>query len=136
MKKITVNLIEKTIEVSKTFYKKATNPKTAEYRDLRAAMIENPTFDVVLKESDKKSYNGLDFDRMKEYIETQPNSEANLKELERVMEIAEAKGAKYPLTKQWFLKTFPEYKNSEVSAKEIGTTQNNSENITNIKEVA
>lgn len=136
MKKITVNLIEKTIEVSKTFYKKATNPKTAEYRDLRAAMIENPTFDVVLKESDKKSYNGLDFDRMKEYIETQPNSEANLKELDRVMEIAEAKGAKYPLTKQWFLKTFPEYKNSEVSSKEIGTTQNNSENITNIKEVA
>ncbi len=136
MKKITVNLIEKTIEVSETFYKKATNPKTAEYRDLRAAMIENPTFDVVLKKSDKKTYNGLDFDRMKEYIETQPNSEANLKELERVMEIAEAKGAKYPLTKQWFLKTFPEYKNSEVSAKEIGTTQNNSENITNIKEVA
>ena len=136
MKKITVNLIEKTIEVSKTFYKKATNPKTAEYRDLRAAMIENPTFDVVLKESDKKSYNGLDFDRMKEYIETQPNSEANLKKLERVMEIAETKGAKYPLTKQWFLKTFPEYKNSEVSSKEIGTTQNNSENITNIKEVA
>lgn len=136
MKKITVNLIEKTIEVSKTFYKKATNPKSAEYRDLRAAMIENPTFDVVLKESDKKSYNGLDFDRMKEYIETQPNKEANLEELERVMEIAEAKGAKYPLTKQWFLKTFPEYKNSEVSAKEIGTTQNNSENITNIKEVA
>lgn len=136
MKKITVNLIDKKIEVSKTFYKKATNPKSAEYRDLRAAMIENPTFDVVLKESDKKSYNGLDFDRMKEYIETQPNKEANLEELERVMEIAEAKGAKYPLTKQWFLKTFPEYKNSEVSAKEIGTTQNNSENITNIKEVA
>ena len=136
MKKITVNLIEKTIEVSKTFYKKASNPKTAEYRELRAAMIENPTFDVLLKESDKKSYNGLDFDRMKEYIETQPNKEANLEELERVMEIAEAKGAKYPLTKKWFLKTFPEYKNSEVSAKEIGTTQNNSENITNIKEVA
>ena len=136
MKKITVNLIDKKIEVSKTFYKKATNPKSAEYRDLRAAMIENPTFDVVLKESDKKSYNGLDFDRMKEYIETQPNSEANLKKLERVMETAETKGAKYPLTKQWFLKTFPEYKNSEVSSKEIGTTQNNSENITNIKEVA
>ena len=136
MKNINVDIIAKTITISKAFYKKASDPRTAEYRDLRTVIIENPTFEIVFKTSNKKSYNGLDFDRMKEYIETQPNKEANLTELEKVMNIAEAKGAKYPLTKQWFLKTFPEYKNSEVSSKEIGTTQNNSENITNIKEVA
>ena len=136
MKNINVDIIAKTITISKAFYKKASDPRTAEYRDLRTVIIENPTFEIVFKTSNKKSYNGLDFDRMKEYIETQPNKEANLTELEKVMNIAEAKGAKYPLTKQWFLKTFPEYKNSEVSSKEIGTTQNNSENITNMKEVA
>ena len=37
---------------------------------------------------------------------------------EKVQEIAEAKGAKYPLTKKWFLKTYPEYKENEASVME------------------
>ena len=55
---------------------------------------------------------------MREYIATQANAEENLRALDRVIKIAKSKGAMYPLTKQWFLATFPEYKEA-VSAKEI-----------------
>ena len=83
-------------------------------------MLENhPDFKVVPKEIDKrenkKTYNGLNFARMKEYILTQPDSENKIKVFEKVKEIAEAKGAKYPLTKKWFLKTYPEYKENSAS---------------------
>ena len=37
---------------------------------------------------------------------------------EKVQEIADAKGAKYPLTKKWFLKSFPEYKENAVELSE------------------
>ena len=130
-KKIRINVIEGTITISKAFYKKASNYGTAEYKELRNVMSENPTFKIVFKTIDKKSYNGLTFERMAEYINTQPNSEANMKEFEAVMKVAEAKGSKYPLTKKWFLATFPEYKLNEVSDKETGTSLNNSEDKTN-----
>ena len=41
-----------------------------------------------------------------------------LAKFEKVMEVAEAKGAKYPLTKKWFLKNYPNYKSNEVSDSE------------------
>lgn len=128
---ITINPIEGTITVSEAFYKRASKYGTAEYKALRDAMNENPTFDVVFKTSEKKSYKGLTFKRMEAYIKTQPNSEANLKEFEAVKVVAEAKGSKYPLTKNWFLNKFPEYKNNEVSANEMETTMNKSEHNTN-----
>ena len=56
---------------------------------------------------------------MREYIKTQPNSKARLIEFEAIQTVAEAKGAKYPLTKKWFLATFPEFKENEVSDAEI-----------------
>ena len=138
MKNINVDIITKTITISK----KASDPRTAEYRELRTAVIENADFRIVFKTSDKKTYNGLTFKRMKEYIETQSNSEAILAEFESVQKVAEAKGSKYPLTKKWFLETFPNYKLSEVTSEEMKkesenkteTTQNNNDNITSINE--
>ena len=69
--------------------------------------------------------------RMVAYIKTQANSEENLRTMERVMLIAEAKGAKYPLTKKWFLETFPEYKENEVSKEELNSNEASSINIVN-----
>ena len=130
-KNVTVNVIERTITISKAYYKKASIYGSSEYKELREVMSENATFKIVFKTIDKKSYNGLTFKRMAEYINTQPNSEANLKEFEAVMKVAEAKGSKYPLTKKWFLEKFPKYKKNEVSDKETGTSLNNSEDKTN-----
>lgn len=56
---------------------------------------------------------------MKEYIETQPNSEKRLIEFAAIQKVAAAKGAKYPLTKKWFLATYPEFKENNVSKAEI-----------------
>lgn len=82
-------------------------------------MGENPNYKIVIVgNADKKTYGKLTFQRMREYIATQANSKENLEMLERVMKIAEAKGAKYPLTKKWFLETFPEYKENGVSEQE------------------
>lgn len=112
----------KAIVGSKTAIRKANAGNTPEYRELCKKLAEHPDFNVVPKEikenAEKKKYHGLTFDRMKEYILTQPDSENRVKVFEKVQEIAEAKGAKYPLTKKWFLKTYPEYKENEASVME------------------
>lgn len=131
---ITIDLINQTITISKAFYKKASTYGTAEYELLRDAIQQNHGFTIVFKTVEKKSYNGLTFKRMEDYIKTQTNSEANLKAFVDVQRIAEAKGGKYPLTKKWFLKTFPEYALNEVSDSEMGTSLNKSEHITHISE--
>ena len=109
---ITVNAIEKTITVSRSFYKKASNYGTNEYKELRKAVRYNHDFTIEFKKVQKKTYNGLDFSRMADYIKTQPNSDERLAEFEEIKTIASAKGSLYPLTKKWFLETYPEYKES------------------------
>ena len=123
MKNITANMIDNTLTVSKSFYKKASVCGSAEYYELRQAMIENPGFKIVFKSIEKKTYNGLTFAVMKAYIESQSNSEKQLKVFEAVKRIAEMKGSKYPLTKKWFLKNYPEYKENEVSAAETASLE-------------
>lgn len=116
---IAVDFFTKSLTLTKTFYKKACKVGSPEYQELRLALSENPTFTIKLIGNDaKRTYGKLTISRMKEYIATQSNSEENLKTLERVMKIAEAKGAKYPLTKKWFLDTFKKYKENAVSEQE------------------
>ena len=116
---ITCSFSDNTLSLTKSFYKKACKLGSDEYKELRAAMGENPNYKIVIVgNADKKTYGKLTFQRMREYIATQANSKENLEMLERVMKIAEAKGAKYPLTKKWFLETFPEYKENGVSEQE------------------
>ena len=86
-------------------------------------LAAHPDFTVAEKQikhkADKKKYNGLTLPRMKEYIETQPNSKERLIEFAAIQKVAATKGAKYPLTKKWFLATFPEFKENNVSKAEI-----------------
>lgn len=112
---ITIRHENKTIEVSKSFYKKASTFGTPECCALSEAQKTFPTYTVAIKSSTKKTYNGLSFERMEDYIKTQPNSEANLMKFEAVKRIAKSKNSLYPLTKKWFLHTFPAYKENEVS---------------------
>ncbi|MEE3492184.1 hypothetical protein [Ruminococcus sp.] len=131
-----VNHADKTITITKAFNKRASIYGTDEFKMLHRA-IQDTGYSVIVKTIQKKSYNGLSFKRMEAYIMTQPNSEANLKEFKAVQSVATAKGAKYPLTKKWFLQTFPEYKVNEVSANETEAILNTSTHNANIvKDVA
>ena len=129
---ITINAIEKTITVSKAFYNKDSKYGTNEYSELHSAIQENPEFKLAFKTIEKKTYGGLTFEVMEAYIKTQKDSETTLKEFVAVKTIAEAKGSKYPLTKKWFLKTFPAFKVADVFKSETETLLNASEETTNI----
>lgn len=115
---IIINRGNRTLNVSKTFYKRASIYGTDEYRQLKRATDENQGFKIEIKSPEKKTYKDLTFNRMADYIKTQRDSEDRMREFEAVKEIAGTKGGKYPLTKQWFLATYPEYKESEVSKNE------------------
>ena len=107
--------------VTKAFYKKASIVGSPEYYELRRAMNENKEYSVVIKSVDKKTYHGLTFGTMEEYIKTQPDSEKNLVKFAAVMRLAKAKGSLYPLTKKWFLNTFPAYKKNEIAEDAVET---------------
>lgn len=100
--------------VTKALYKKASIVGSPEYYELRRAMNENKEYHIVIKSVDKKTYHGLTFGAMEEYIRTQPDSGKILVKFAAVKRIAKAKGSLYPLTKKWFLNTFPAYKANEI----------------------
>lgn len=111
------NFATKTIVGSKRSIERANRGLSPEYDELVQMLAAQPTFSIVPKlinqKKDKKTYNKLTLDRMKEYIALRPNSEAMLIEFEAIKRVAELKGAKYPLTKKWFFDKYPEYKERE-----------------------
>ena len=109
-----------TLDVSKAFYKKACQFGSVEYYALRKAK-EETGYEVAFKFADKKTHHGLSFKRMEAFIRTQANAEERLMEFEAVKKIAKAKGAMYPLTKEWFFKAFPSYKEDKVEDSEKNT---------------
>ena len=119
----TYNFVNKTIVGTKSAINRANMGKNPEYTTLCEMLAAHPDFTVAEKQikhkTDKKKYNGLTLPRMKEYIETQSKSEERLREFAAIQKVAAAKGAKYPLTKKWFLATFPEFKENNVSKAEI-----------------
>lgn len=119
----TYNFVNKTIIGTKSAINRANKGLKPEYDTLCEMLAEHPDFTVVEKQinhkADKKKYNGLTLPRMKEYIETQPNSKERLIEFAAIQKVAKTKGALYPLTKKWFLATFPEFKENNVSKAEI-----------------
>ena len=114
----TYNFVAKTIVGSKRSIERANKGLSPEYKELTQMLEEHPTFNVVEKvisrKADKKTYGKLTFKRMESYILLLSNSEEKLIEFEAVKKVAEARGAKYPLTKKWFLATYPEYKENEI----------------------
>ena len=118
----TLNFVNKSIVGTKSAIARANKCLEPEYSELCALLEKHPSFKVevkmIEKKKDKKTYHGLSFQAMKDFIATQENSKLMLAKFEKVMEVAEAKGAKYPLTKKWFLKNYPNYKSNEVSDSE------------------
>lgn len=116
MKAITIDIIGKKLYVSNSFYKKACNGNSVEYKVLHQMMIENEGFELAFKVvEDKKTYKDLTYAVMETYIKDTENSESTLALFNVVKKEAEAEGSGYPLVKKWFLNTFEEFKNKKIS---------------------
>ena len=117
-----VDMLNGKIYITKAFYKKSVNPMNPECAELARLMREHKGFSIELKETNKKTYANLTYEKMEEYIGTQANSEAILKEFKKTKEVAKAKNQAYAATKKWFFENYPEYKENGVCDKELGKT--------------
>ena len=124
--RFTYNFIEKAIIGSKAAIERANKGKNPEYAELSGMLAAHPDFSVrvkdIQKKEGKKTYSKLTFERMEEYIRTQFSDKkvlnTKLVEFTAIKKVAEAKGAKYPLTKKWFLAAYPSFKENEISKDE------------------
>ena len=77
----TVNFFDNTISGTKASFNKASKGNGPAYEELTALIARHPDFKLVVKEPKKhttkakRTYNGMDFDFMKAYIETRVNAE-------------------------------------------------------------
>ncbi len=103
---------------------KARKPESPEYRVL-TELLNCIRISALSKRKSRRSperrpTKGLTFQTMLDYIRTQTNSEDKIKAYNAVRRIAKVKGCEYPLTKKWFLKAYPDYKETDITAQEIG----------------
>ena len=110
--RFTIDFFKQTITGTKASFAKAGKGVGPEYEELTAKMAAHPTFTLTVKEqkhkatSAKKTYEGMDFKFMEDYIATFEDA-ALAHEYESVKQMAKKCGTKaYPLTKKWFLGKF------------------------------
>ena len=133
-----INFTNNTIYGSKSALKKASNPNTAEHKELMKVLAEHPTFKVAEKEpnENKNTYKDMDFKFMRNYINAQPNADELMAEFETAKAMF---GGKYPLVKKWFLDTFKDdtdtFKVSEAK-KQIATAKVNRVKVTTRRTLA
>lgn len=98
------DFVNNTIIGSKTAIKRASNPASAEYKELIMMKKAQPNFAVaekdIKKNTVKRTYRGLTIEVMKAHIEAQKDAEAKMAEFEKVRVMG------YPLTKKWFLDNY------------------------------
>jgi hypothetical protein len=112
-----INYTNHTIIMDRTFAKLAQDTRSDEYARLQAVRRDYPTFTVVQrtirKNENKKTYLGLTYEYMEEYMMTHGSEEerrANLRRYSELREIAACHGKayRYPVIKSWFLDKYPE----------------------------
>jgi len=105
------------IVMDRTFAMNALNTMSDEYEHLQKVRKHYPKYSVVQrhirKNENKKTYKGLTYEYIEDYIMTHGSSEtvkANLKEFYEKRLIAECHGKafRYPAIKRWFLEKYPE----------------------------
>ena len=123
--KFNYDFANKAIVGTKSSIARANKGLNPEYAELTQKLSEHPDFSVIEKvinsNPTKKTYNKLTIQKMEDYIQTQPDAENKLIEFKAIQKVAEVRGAKYPLSKKWFLTTYPEFKETEISADQTKT---------------
>ena len=114
---VKIDMINCRLIMDRTFAKKASNVRSEEYEILQNVRRDYPNYEVVVrkikKNPNKKTYSGLTYQYMEDYIRTHGTREEitkNLKEFEEMKIISQchSKGFRYPTIKKWFLEKYPE----------------------------
>ena len=114
MSNITINYQKSTIEITKSFEKKASVFGSEAYIELSDARKEFPAFRLVIKANKSSSaFKGMDYDFMLAYIKTHENEE-NTRETE--FGKLRASGLTYGEVKQWFIDTYPVFEECKTRA--------------------
>ena len=112
-----INHTDRLIIMDRTFAKYAENTMSEEYAHLQQVRRDYPTYTVLRRQikrnSNKKTYNGLTYEYMEDYIMTHGEPETikkNLHEFHEMRLISECHGKafRYPVIKSWFLDQYPE----------------------------
>ena len=112
-----IDTAKKLIIMDRTFAKLAANTRSTEYNHLQQVRRDYPEYTVIQRtikrNSTKKTYNGLTYEYMEDYIMTHGSAEdikKNLLEFNEMRLISEchSKRFRYPVIKSWFLEKFPE----------------------------
>ena len=107
----------RTIVMDRTFAKYAENTMSDEYAHLQRVRKDYPNYSVIQRQikrnSSKKTYNGLTYEYMEDYIMTHGSAETikkNLHDFHEMRLISECHGKafRYPVIKSWFLDKYPE----------------------------
>jgi len=99
-----VDFFEKKINGTALNFRKASVPGSNQYKALMKIMATHPGFSLnAIQPKKKRTYKGLTFEVMKEYILAHENSEELMDEFEGIKAMC---AEKYPIVKKWFLETF------------------------------
>lgn len=111
--RFTIDFFEKEIIGTKASFNKAGKGCGPEYEELAEKMAKHPDFQLVIKEQKhqavraKRTYDGMNFKFMEDFIATQADAEVLTKEYKAVKQMAVNSGTKpYSLAKKWFLGKF------------------------------
>lgn len=130
MKNYSINYENSKIIVTKAFLKEAGIYNSEAYNTLKAIRADFPDFKVEQKEikknSSKRTYGKLTYDRMKEYIQLVDGENAEmLKEFDKITKTAQFKSSPYAFTKKWFFEQYPNFagevsqENDETASKKM-----------------
>jgi hypothetical protein len=120
----TIDFINKTICGSPASFKKASTGMGTIYEELIDKMHNHPDFKLEKahseKNPDKKTYAGLKYALMEDYIAIQPNADILRKKMELVKKSAKQSAeSAYPIVKKWFLEEVGKDFNVEEAKKAV-----------------
>ena len=117
MNTIRIDHATKRIIMDSMFYKNSSNPRSEEYKTLQEVRKDYPTYMPVQrqikKNPAKKTYSGLTYEYMEDYILTHESAETVEKVFAEFNEMilvsqCHSKAFRYPTIKKWFLDKYPE----------------------------
>ena len=116
MKNITIDYAKKTIEITKSFEKKAREYGSDAYKALRDVRNEFEGYELVVKApKSSNTFKGMDYAFMEEYISKQENADELMEKFNKLR----AMKLTYPEIKQWFIEEFSVFANCTTRAQWI-----------------